>query len=196
MTPSVNQIVTAMDAKGYTVFRGGRHDLNIVGIRSPNREANRFDDMVAVFASHQNRWLFWAFPATTDPGSHWLQNPMSTLGTAVLAPGQYRSAFRIGKHQGKYDALVQAAPLTVFRDDDRNNKIDAGGKSETGWFGINIHCAAWQGESVLVDKWSAGCQVLASWSDFEIFMAIARSGARFGSTYTYTLLDEAELGGK
>lgn len=196
MNPSVNRIVAAMDAKGYKVFRGGRHDLNIVGIRSPERRAGQFDDLITVFARQSNEWLFWAFPATTDPGSYWLERPMAKMGTAILAPGQYRGAFQIGQHQGKYEALVQASPLTVHRDADRDTELDTDGQTETGMFGINLHCAAWKGESVQVGKWSAGCQVIASWFDFEILMAMARAGARaYGDSFTYTLLDATDVQG-
>jgi len=196
MIPSAEQIEKVMGSKGYKVFKSpGGHDLNIVGIRSGVQQANKFDDLITVFCKLESQWLFWAFPATTDPGAYWLENPMSELGTAILAPGQYRRAFKIGEHQGKYDALIQARPLTVFRDPDRDRDLDTDGQdTETGFFGINIHCAAWQGESVQVDKWSAGCQVIPNWFDFQVLMALASAAEKnFGPGLSYTLLEEKDF---
>ena len=43
-----------------------------------------------------------------------------------------------------------------------------------GLFGINIHRATkWEGKkSTQIDKWSAGCQVIAANDDFKLFMEI------------------------
>lgn len=196
-TPAVNQIVKAMEIKGYRVFESpGGHDLNIVGIRSKELAANRFDDLLVVFYRRVGGWTYNVFPCTTDPGVFWLKRPMVVTGTAIMLPGQYRGAYEIGMHQGKYEALVQRGPVTVVRDSNRDARLDLdAGTEETGRFGINIHGAGQWKESVLVDKWSAGCQVLASWLDFEILMAICRSGAKaFGNSFTYTLLEEKDFG--
>ncbi len=193
-TPSVNSIAMAVEAKGFKVFRGGPHDLNIVGIRSAAARLDQFDDLITVFSRHQNQWLYWAFPATTDPGAHYLEHPINEAGTAILAPGQYRGAYRIGKHRGEYLALVQARPVTVFRDKNRNRQVDTGQITETGLFGLNIHRAAWDGKSTVVGAWSAGCQVIQSSLDFDIFMAMANAGkAAYGNAFTYTLIEETDL---
>lgn len=188
----VYRIVSAMEAKGYRIYRGGRHDLNIVGIRSL-AYPNRFDDLIVVFSRHNN-WLFWVFPATTDPGDYYLERPINEDGTAILAPGQYRSAYAIGKHRGQYDALKQVRPVTVFRDKNRDSRVNTGQLTATGLFGINIHRAAKTGEPDSVGKFSAGCQVIQSPSDFDILMAMARAGAdAHGNAFTYTLLEEVDL---
>lgn len=63
---------------------------------------------------------------------------------------------------------------------------------EEGMFGINIHKA---GEaSVVVDSWSAGCQVLARDTDFRELMNIVElSIPIWGNIFTYTLLEEKDL---
>ena len=43
-------------------------------------------------------------------------------GTAILVPGQYRGAYKIGFHKGKYKALVQAKPVKLYIDNDKDNK--------------------------------------------------------------------------
>lgn len=188
----LRRIISTMKTKNYRIYRGGRHDLNIVGIRSA-AHPNRFDDLITVFSFHHG-WLFWAFPATTDPGAFYLEKPINEEGTAILAPGQYRSAYAIGRHRGQYDALLQVRPVTVFRDKNRDRKIDSDQLTATGLFGINIHRAAKKGEPESVDRFSAGCQVIQNPADFDILMAMARAGAdAYGNAFTYTLLDEADL---
>jgi hypothetical protein len=196
-TPSVLQIIKAMGLKGYRVYddpAGG--DLNIVGIRSVSAQPNQFDDLLVVFFFRGPQLCYWFAPCTTDPGQYWLQNPIGVDGTAILKEGQYKGAYHIGLHQGKYEALVQRGPLTVIRDADRDSSPDTdNGTEQSGLFGINIHCAAWQGESTQVDQWSAGCQVIANWYDFQVFISLCRAGAsRFGNKFTYTLLHQRDFG--
>ena len=194
--PSIIAIINAMKMKGYRVFDNPNgHDLNIVGIRSRVRRANKFDDFIIVFYRLDEQWCYMAFPATTDPGVYWLEHPLSKLGTAILKPGQYRSAYKIFKHRGKYDALIQRKPVVVLRDPNCDTYLDVDrATEETGLFGINIHCAAWEGKSIQVDKWSAGCQVVQDWYDFQILMALAQAGAKkYGNSFTYTLLNEEDL---
>jgi hypothetical protein len=119
---------------------------------------------------------------------------MNVKGTAILCPGQYRSAYKIDKHRGKYEALCQrGAPLTVWRDADRDSMHDMEDTTiDVGYFGINIHKAG--RDSPRVDKWSAGCQVFKNDGDFAEFMTTAHAARdRFGNSFTYTLLEEKDL---
>jgi len=203
--PSCQWVLAQMERKGYRIFDGvgpaGERrdlDLNLFGVRSASQQANRFDDWVGVFWHDpaRNDWQFHVWAATTDPGTYWLKNPMSVAGTAVLVPGQYRSSHTIGQHQGKYTALVQNTPLSVYRDGDRDDVVDMSTDSiQVGRFGINIHRASAFQTSTQVDKWSAGCQVLANPGDFALLMDICTASAElWGPTFTYTLLDAAEAG--
>lgn len=45
-------------------------------------------------------WNYFVFPATTDPGTFYRENPLSVKGTAIMKPGQYRGAYMIGRHRG------------------------------------------------------------------------------------------------
>ncbi len=168
------------------------YELNIVGVRTRSTKPNRFDDEIHVFyKSKPLKWEYHIFKATTDPGTYWLENPMQPQGTAILAQGQYVNAYRIGLHQGKYKALVQAAPVTIIRDYDRNAKLDFfNGRKDTGLFGINIHRAMAQGKTKFIDKFSAGCQVFQDVADFDRFMALCdKHSSLYGNQFTYTLLD-------
>src|ERR1041385_911582 len=142
-----NALRTVLKRKGYKIY-DRPNELNIVGVRSPSTTPNSFDDAIFVFYKDENhRWIYRAFPATTDPGTYWLRQPTEQQGTAILAEGQYVDVYQIGLHRGKYTALVQrGGTVTVIRDYDRDAVLDfANGTRVTGWFGINIHHASSQG---------------------------------------------------
>lgn len=173
---------------GHTVFVNGPYNLNLIGVRSPSRIANVFDDRIhLVYRDDRGSWVDLCFRCTTDPGAYWLENPMRVDGTAILVPGQYRGAYRLGKHRN-YPALVQARPVLVYRDANRNHILDMDAY-QRGHFSINIHHAG--EDSQRVDKWSAGCQVVANLAEWNILMAVVRRSAQtYGDTFTYTLLDQ------
>ena len=177
--------------KGYRIFKRP-FELNIAGVRSTEKVANRFDDCIHVFFCDENyKWICYSFLATTDPGRYWLKNPLQARGTAILKAGQYCNCYTIGLHRGKYPALVQQMPVTVIRDANRDNVLDFSFcKTATGLFGINIHHAAANGVSKTVDKYSAGCQVIASAADFALLMRLAeRHRKLYGNVFSYTLVE-------
>ncbi|RYY91015.1 MAG: hypothetical protein EOO15_00295 [Chitinophagaceae bacterium] len=190
-----NTILAALAARGYRAFTRPL-ELNIVGVRADSTKPNSFDDSIHVFyRNREGQLVQHKFPATTDPGTYWLLNPMNPQGTAVLKQGQYISGYMIGMHRGKYKALVQKRPVTVLRDYDRKAVLDfLNGKEDTGLFGINIHRAAESGTTLTVDKYSAGCQVFQKAGDFELFMQLCeRHRQLYGNEFTYTLIDERAL---
>jgi hypothetical protein len=88
------------------------YQLNIVGLRSKSIKSNAFDDEIHVFYTKPDgRWNYHIYPATTDPGTFWLNNPAYPQGTAILAQGQNVDAYTIGKQRGLYEALVQQKPV-------------------------------------------------------------------------------------
>jgi hypothetical protein len=188
-------ITNELRLKTYEIYNRP-YELNIIGIRSSATVPNRFDDEIHVFFKNgNNQWVHYIFPATTDPGTYWLKNPMNPQGTAILLQGQYQNSYQIGLHRGKYYALVQGKPVTVLRDYDRNSILDFNnGKPDTGMFGINIHHASVNGTTKTVDNYSAGCQVFANISDFNLFMQLCeRHKQLYGNIFTYTLLDKRAI---
>lgn len=168
------------------------YQLNIVGLRSRSTQSNQFDDEIHVFYTKDDgKWDYHVFPATTDPGTYWLNNPSYPQGTAILAQGQYKNAYALGRHKNMYDALVQVEPVTVIRDYDRNAILDfRNGEKYTGTFGINIHRAEKSGTTSLIGKYSAGCQVFQNADDFAKFMQLCRQHENlYGNRFTYTLID-------
>lgn len=187
---SIRALIATLKNKGY-VINEKPNELNIVGVRNDSTTPNKFDDFIYVFwKTDKGGWEGKYFTATTDPGTYYLKNPLSKLGTAILKEGQYVDSFKIGLHKGKYEAVVQIKPITVIRDYDRNAILDFNnGREETGLFGVNIHKAG--KDSKDVDTWSAGCQVFQKSDDFENFMKLARKHRDlYGNNFTYTLIDE------
>jgi len=193
--PDPYEVARVMREKGHAVFVNERkpYNLNLVGIRALDRDANTFNDLVGVMYLVRGFWVSFWFPATTDPGTYWRENPMNIDGVAILKPGQYRGSHKIGTHKG-YRALQQAKPVTVMRDNDGDAKLDEADYEDTGMFGINIHRANAARASSQVDKWSAGCQVIADPAHFNFLMdMVALAAPGWGESFTYTLIEEADL---
>ena len=183
-TMKIEQLKATLAAKKYAFFEGGEYNLNIVGIRNSstgNKVTNAFDDKLVVAYQVAGAWVVKEYPITTDNGG----------GTARLVCNQYRGSHAIGLHQGKYEALRQVGPLTVYRDFTKDG-IYQTDKTETGVFGINIHKAGV--DSTRVDDWSHGCQVFKRVADFNEFMLLAKKAAALhGNRFTYTLIESKDL---
>jgi hypothetical protein len=183
-TMKIEQLRATMAAKKYAFFENGEYNLNIVGIRNSatgSKVTNAFDDKLVVAYKLEGVWIVKEYPITTDNGG----------GTARLVCNQYRGSHAIGLHQGKYEALRQVGPVTVYRDFTKDG-IYQTDKTETGVFGINIHKAGV--DSTRVDDWSHGCQVFKRVADFNEFMLLAKKAATFhGNRFTYTLIESKDL---
>jgi hypothetical protein len=84
---------------------------------------------------------------------------------------------------------VQRAPVKVYRDPTRDNRHDIDATTvEEGLFGINIHKAGT--DSTRVDKWSAGCTVIANAAHYERFINLcdAQVAVNGWREFTYTLI--------
>ena len=114
-----------------------------------------YDDAIFVVSEH----AFASFNANTDPS-------VSRKGVAVLKPGRWD--YKVGTHglskpkSSRYTALVQAAKVTVVRDQTGD---------DTGWFGINIHKGGRTTTS------SLGCQTIYP-DQWPAFIELVRSELR------------------
>lgn len=163
--------------------------FHLIGVRSKADIPNSFDDkLYLVNEINPANPLFLETSCTTNPGLYWMQKVVNAKGAAVLKPGQYLNAWQLGKHKGVYEALVQRLPVTVFRDNDKDNKAEEQGIEDTGIFGINIHRANASAVSKIIDQWSAGCQVI---NDPQVYAKIIQACKDSGyKTFSYTLLRE------
>ena len=193
MRYTLKQITEAMRKKGYSFFEKRDYNLNIIGIRNVSQEIdNLFDDTLFLAYKVDDRFNVQQFDMTTQPGAYYMKNPMNKLGTAILAPGQYKGAYTIGLHQGKYEALRQSGLLKIYRDSDRDTVYDYENLTDSINDGINIHKAG--RASKKIDNWSAGCQVLAYSADFDILMSLAKRSAKlYVDKFTYTLLLSTDI---
>lgn len=160
------------------------YSFHIIGIRSKQDAVNVFDDVLYLVDDDK----LFKYQITTNPGTHWLVNVMNPKGAAVLKPDQYVNTWELGKHRGLYTALVQVKPVSVYRDNNKDNKSDETGAIDYGLFGINIHRSSENSISTFIDKWSAGCQVFANGSQYKDF--IKKCEASKLRYFTYSLLKE------
>ena len=197
------QIETTVKAKGYKWFEDNSnkgYDVNIVGVRNSEtngRVTNAFDDCMTISYKVEGEWKFHCFPCTTDPGTHWVENILNDRGVAILKPGQYRGSHKLRLHQGKYLALGQKKPMKIYRDANLDGKYDLIEESvREELVGINIHRATSRagGKSSRIDKWSAGCQVIADNDDWHEFLDICQAAREIhGNSFSYTLLESKDI---
>jgi len=199
------ELLTPKNIKSYFFFKDYKFfdtpdkklNINIIGVRRDNQGTNTFDDFLLVMYREEELMITNRYQITTDPGKYWLLNPMNPKGTAILVPGQYRSTWKLGKHQGKYEALVQQKPVKVYRDNNKDEIIDYSNIALTldqGYFGINIHRSNPYDQSYVINKWSAGCQVFKKVEDYNSFIDVCKESAKiYGNSFTYTLIEEKDL---
>ena len=198
------QIVEVMASKGYKYFTDDNnksYDVNIIGIRNSKtkgRVTNAFDDLMTIsYKNEDGEWQYHEFNCTTDPGTHWVENVLNDRGVAILKPGQYRGSHKIRLHQGKYLALGQKKHMKIYRDANLDGVYDLIEESvREELIGINIHRATSRAgnKSSRVDKWSAGCQVIASNDDRHEFLDICQVAREIhGNSFSYTLLESKDI---
>ena len=196
------QIKDTVEGLGYKYFEGDNYDVNIIGIRNSKtagKITNKFDDLMTISYKDENgEWQYHEYDCTTDPGDDWMENPwIDKIGCAVLKPGQYRGSHKLRLHSGRYLALGQKKDVTVYRDNNRNNKYEFDESTcDTGVFGINIHRATpLEGKtSTYVNKYSAGCQVIAANDDWFAFLEICQTAREeWGNSFSYTLIESKNI---
>lgn len=197
------QIQETVEGMGYKYFHDNSnkgYDVNIIGIRNSKtkgRVTNAFDDLLTIAYKIDGEWKYHEFPCTTDPGTHWVENVLNDRGVAILKPGQYRGSHKLRLHQGKYLALGQKKPMKIYRDANLDGKYDLIEESvREELIGINIHRATGRsgGKSTRVDKWSAGCQVIADNDDWHEFLDICQTAREIhGNSFSYTLIESKDI---
>ena len=148
---------------------------------------NAFHDLrIVVSIGADGKPVVQSWVATTRPGRFYTMNPKNPKGAAQIALGQYK-AWHVGIHAGAtgadaHEALIQAAPITIYRDTNKDFKRD--GPTSTGLFGINQH---WGFDLPRNDagKASAGCLVGEMRDEHRAFMALVKSDPRYVANNGY-----------
>ncbi len=155
------KILQYMTNKGYKIF-----DLNMVVMEDSDEDGNPIPNTPDVFNDRflvikRDGTILFNATSTSEPGKFYTLNPLNPNGAARIAITQHVDVWSIGTHKNQKGALVQTAPITVWRDGNRDY-MRAGDKSFTGLFGINIHTtsASLGASPTTIGKWSAGCVVL------------------------------------
>ena len=167
----------------------------ILGIRSNEDAANKFDDKFYLF----NGELFVTVTTgTTNPGTPILEEGFlkyNKLGAAVLKANEwYYDVWSYGLHMGKMPALKQVGNFIVFRDGDGDEKSEEIGKPIKGsGYGINFHAATYdsnfKGLQENIGNWSAGCQVVNNKQKHLEIIKLVKPQKKV----TYVLLNEFEI---
>lgn len=160
--------------------------VHTIGIRNLNHQTNTFDDVLICVKDSK---IVVAGIGTTVPGSYYLLNILNPAGAGILKCAQYVDAYALGLHQGKYMALKQVKPVTVFRDKDKDLlPEEIAGTEQTGMFGVNQHHASISKISKFIDNWSAACQVWDNILDFNLMLKTCVDSKQ--PFFTYTLLKD------
>ena len=165
--PSIEILKKALLKKGYQL-KTKTYELNIIGIRNDNSKPNSFDDTLCVlFKDEYGDETLLCFSCTTDPGLYWLKHPMNIKGCAIMKEGHYPNVYKLGLHRG-YKALEQIGKICFVRDNDKDDELDfKDGYEINEVIKANIHHAALPENSTIVERWSAGCQVInKGWNEF------------------------------
>ncbi len=195
---TIDMVVQAYYRKAYRFLDGGNTSpylMNVFGIRSKNPATNKFDDMMGVLTrDYGATQILQKSSGTTEPGFYWLENPENVHGTAILVPGQYLNSHTVGLHKGQYPALVQVGKMKFYRDSNKDDTYDCDPSTiEEGVIGCNVHHAAMDHTSTVIDKWSAACQVYANPDEHVGMMDMARIQFKTRPLFDYTLFLEEEV---
>lgn len=191
---TIEKVLDAYARLSYPLFTNGDYNLNIFGIRDDEEVADTFNDLICLLYKVDGKWVLKKYNATTDPGLYYRKNLLNKNGTAILKDGYYRSTWQIGLHRNKYTALVQRKPVKLWRDNNKDDKLDREGKVYEELAGINIHRSSSTSTPVSIGKYSAGCQVIADIKDWNEFMDIVlKSSTKYGKTFSYALFTESQF---
>ena len=197
------KLIKIAKESNYPIFTSNKAypiNLNIWGIRSNNRDTKHFNDVIVVFYNgtfdegnaRVGKWVWHIFEATTDPSDLILRQPINKKGTAILSTGYHPRLWKIGKHKGAYNALVQANPTYVYRDNNEDAIMDLD-TLEYGTFGINLHRASSTRVQDEIGHYSAGCQVIKDVNEWnKHFIPLVKKAVGKGYQ-SYILINEVDI---
>lgn len=188
-----SRVVQGLMARGHWLCR---HPdcVNIVYVEGMNADGqpnanrpNQFNDLRMVLRINADGVpeTLGSWEATTEPGRLYVEKPLNAEGAARIALDQFK-AWVVGTHAGSHEALVQATPVLVYRDKNKDFKRDED-KTFRGLFGINQH---W-GYDLPVDdirNASAGCLVGRTKAGHRRFMALVKEDARYRESHGYRFM--------
>lgn len=189
-----SRIVKYMQKKNYQIATGN-DEYNIVYVEGMNADGslnsdppNQFNDRRMVIEIVNGRpKIALNFEATTEPGYHYTYRPMNPRGAARIAFGQYKS-WRVGIHGNSepHEALVQVAPIKVYRDANRDMQR-TGDAIDEGLFAVNQHWG-YDYPRTNISLASAGCLVGRTRDGHREFMRLIKQDKRYQMNKSYLFL--------
>jgi hypothetical protein len=164
-------------------------NINFIALRANMKFDNKFTDDFYWYYKQNDIWVLEFAKITTKAGLTYVKHPLNSKGTAVLKPGLHKDAFILGRHKNSYRAIVQHAPLPVWRDKTKDDIIDPI-IEDNGIFGINIHRSVKEGEAENVNDYSAGCLAFKSGSRFSKFIKDVIENTNKNGLYSLLLINK------
>jgi hypothetical protein len=195
-----NEIKEGVVKKGYAWF-AGNIDLNCIWERTSDTYTNKFTDWLHIAYIDNGIEKVLSLPATTKPGLHGsILNPTTVFGvtgTAVIVPGQYRSAWSfVDSYEGwtHYPYFQQVGKVDYWRDFNKDTIVDHVQLQNDKIFGTNWHRMSNVGHSGgNVDNWSLGCMGCEE-PEWKKALPIFRQSVKlYGNLITGTLLETKDF---
>ncbi len=203
-----DRIALACEEKGYPLDKSIYNLVGISGLfpKGSRDEAygidttpDKWNDSVLILAHDGVEWNILAFyRATTEPGRHYVVNPLNRNGGACLDLGFHKGLWRFGQHRG-YRALSQAGAARLRRDKNKNHRRDDVVTVERNR-GINLHTSkttGWRGSysETSIGRWSAGCVVIPNPDEFRECLSILEKAPQYrknsNTLFDFRLLDHS-----
>ena len=192
----IKQLV--LDA-GYEFFEEGNYNLNMIWERTSDKFTNMFTDFLHTLYMIDGTPIKITLPATTKAslyGVGGVTNPV-TGGTAIIVPGQYKSAWQFTMGNGTGIApwgkpyFQQIQGINYYRDDTKDDTIDEINLETNKIYGTNWHV---MGEPLSSTRpgslsWSEGCMGISEQDMISVLLPIlTKANAIWGNVYTGTIL--------
>lgn len=179
-------------------------EFNIIGIQDESgMKQDVWNDYIIACYNTNDGWKFMACKSTTNPSVYWTSKKNQRKagfdghGAAHMRYGFHKNIWVVGKHRGKYLALVQHGnKVHIWRDANENFKDDDEaelrkmGISNKGYFGINLHHG---GNARKIGLYSAGCQVINRVLRQRAFMKVLKKNKKYQQNskakYSYLLIE-------
>ena len=135
---------------------------SLVFVRMDENLTNTYDDFVMLI---KNEKVEYIAPCSTTAGRFYVLNPIThggVTGTAIAVPGQYLWTHKFVTSSNWKSLWLgmpyfqQVKAIDIYRDGNKDGIINKQ-IVKNGLFGINLHRG---GAGSLIDRWSAGCQVI------------------------------------
>jgi hypothetical protein len=172
--------------------------LNFIWERTSRIYTNKFTDHLHIAYVDNFKEKVLTIPATTKPGLKGsILEPVTVegiTGTAVIVPGQYRSAWKfIDSYTdfSKYPLFRQVGPANYYRDGDRDLELDEVNLQTNKIFGTHWHRMSKDDTygSGEVNNWSLGCMGSPEPEWKKILPLVRRSVIKYGQLFTGTIVE-------